>query len=160
MEHKLTKLMVEYSVVQKITSTYGQRLINMINPDDHRLHPQFKQLGIGDGESNSSREQKATIATGRFSSDFQQLPRPRDIYDPVTDDEELQAVETVLGAKLEAATRKMVEAQAKDLVGPIAALLCAGVSAGSPETVELLAVMLGLAEYLKLCEQSRMPKAA
>jgi hypothetical protein len=93
--HNLTKLMADYSVARKRTSTYGQPLLKRIHPDDGLLHPNFSQLGIGDSFTNTNRTQ--TIATGRYSSDFHCLPRPQQIYELVTDPEELDLVEATFG---------------------------------------------------------------
>jgi len=95
-DHELTRLMVEYSVVRKRTSTYGIPMLNRVHPDDGRLHPSFKQLGIGDS-AWANRDRTQTIATGRYSSDFQQLPRPEEIYELITDPAELALVEKQFG---------------------------------------------------------------
>jgi DNA polymerase-1 len=87
LDHEIAKLLAEYSEVTKITSTYGENLIARINPQTGRLHPEFNQLGSGDMEAKKGREKKGTIATGRYSSDFQQLPKPEERYTPVTDEE-------------------------------------------------------------------------
>lgn len=113
-EHQMAKLLVEYSLVQKIVSTYGVRLVNMIHPDDGRLHPQWKQLGMGDGESQGSRDKKATIATGRMSGDFMQLPRTRDIYELIDNPEELEMVRRLMPEQIAKAQQKLAEELAKD----------------------------------------------
>ena len=87
-EHRLTKLMVEYSVVRKRVTTYGRPMLERVHPDDGRLHASFKQLGIGDFASAAS-DRTQTIATGRYSSNFQQLPRPEEVYEIITDPAEL-----------------------------------------------------------------------
>lgn len=114
LENKVAKLLVEYSEVQKIVSTYGLRLVKKIHPDTGRLHPEFKQLGLGDGEASGSREKKATIATGRFSSDFQQLPRPKEIYEAITGPEELALARKLFAANIEKADVKLKEEVAKE----------------------------------------------
>ena len=107
-EHQLAKLMVEHSEVTKLTSTYGRNLIEKINPDTGRLHPEFRQLGIGEGVgtrggAGASRDKKTTIATGRFSSDFQILPRAEKNYVEVKDPAELAKLTTLFQDKIAAA---------------------------------------------------------
>jgi hypothetical protein len=48
------------------------------------LHPHFDQLGAGEGAQRNGKDKKETIATGRFSSDFQQLPRPEKNLEAIT----------------------------------------------------------------------------
>jgi len=95
-DHKLTKLMVEYSVVRKRTSTYGQAMLDKVHPDDNRFHPSWKQMGMGDFEGGHQ-DRTATIATGRYSGNFQQLPRPEEIYEIITDPAELAFVQEQFG---------------------------------------------------------------
>lgn len=78
----------EYSECLKINSTYGENLIKRVNPLNHRLQVEFNQLGHGDIEAKAGKA--TTIATGRFSSDFQQLPKARNRYALVVDDELIQ----------------------------------------------------------------------
>lgn len=85
-------MLAEYSNVTKITSTYGENMISKINPETGRYHPEFHQLGSGDMEERMGKAKKGTIATGRFSSDFQQMPRKEDRFDLVTDPTELHKV--------------------------------------------------------------------
>jgi hypothetical protein len=75
-DHEVARLLADYSEVIKITSTYGENLLNRINPITGRLHPEFNQLGLGDIESKGA-ARNASIATGRYSSNFQQLPKPK-----------------------------------------------------------------------------------
>ena len=83
-DHDVARLLVEYSVVTKVTTTYGTNLLARINPLTGRLHPEFNQLGMGDSAKGLSLN-KDSIATGRMSSDWQQLPKPYHRYAPVTD---------------------------------------------------------------------------
>jgi DNA polymerase-1 len=91
-DHPLTRLLVEYSEVAKVCSTYGENLIARVDPRTGRLYPEFNQLGSGDLESRSGRVKKSTIATGRYSSDFQQLPRSEPRYEKVLDTAEIKRV--------------------------------------------------------------------
>lgn len=77
----IADLLGKYSEALKINSTYGENLIERVNPNNHRLQVEFNQLGHGDVESKAGKA--TTIATGRYSSDFQQLPRGRVLYEPV-----------------------------------------------------------------------------
>jgi hypothetical protein len=114
LDHDLARLLVKYSAVQKVVSTYGDRLLRKIHPSDGRVHPRFKQLGIGDSDAGESKDKKSTIATGRYSSDFQQIPRVTDIYEKVNDPEEQEAVRRLLGKEMEAARIKMNAAIEKE----------------------------------------------
>lgn len=97
----LTKLLVEYSEVAKITSTYGDNLIARIDPQAGRLYPEFNQLGSGDVDTRRGREKKSTIATGRYSSDFQQLPRSEEkIFVRVVDQDEEALVRSQFSEKI------------------------------------------------------------
>ena len=91
-EDPIMRMLAEYSNVTKITSTYGENMISRINPVTHRLHPEFHQLGSGDMEERMGRAKKGTIATGRYSSDFQQLPRKEERFVAITDQAEIQKV--------------------------------------------------------------------
>lgn len=94
----IAALLGEYSEAVKVTSTYGENMINRINPVTKRLQVEFNQLGHGDIESKAGKA--TTIATGRYSSDFQQLPKARNIYDLVRG-EELQTVRTLFADRIE-----------------------------------------------------------
>jgi DNA polymerase I-like protein with 3'-5' exonuclease and polymerase domains len=83
-DHDVARLLAEYSGVMKITSTYGDNLLKRVNPINGRLHPEFNQLGMGEIAAGAHRD---SIATGRYSSDFQQMPRPNPVYAVVTDNE-------------------------------------------------------------------------
>jgi DNA polymerase I-like protein with 3'-5' exonuclease and polymerase domains len=78
----ITTLLGSYSECTKVISTYGQGLLNRRSKTTGRLHPEFNQLGSGDIE-NRKGDKSTTIATGRWSSDAQQFPRPEHILDPV-----------------------------------------------------------------------------
>lgn len=106
--HPLTKLLVEYSEVAKITSTYGESLIARIDPLTGRLYPEFNQLGSGDSASRSGREKKSTIATGRYSSDFQQLPRSEPRYVRVLDGVEERLVRTTFAEQIRESVQEEV----------------------------------------------------
>jgi DNA polymerase I-like protein with 3'-5' exonuclease and polymerase domains len=85
-DHDVARLLVEYSVVTKVTTTYGTNLLARINPLTGRLHPEFNQLGMGDSAKGLSLN-KDSIATGRYSGDLMQVPRHREIYAKVTSKE-------------------------------------------------------------------------
>jgi DNA polymerase-1 len=89
LDSPITKALAEYSNVMKVISTYGENLLRRINPETGHLHPEFHQLGSGDSIGGAK---KGTIATGRYSSDFQQMPRPIELYAVVTDIEELEFI--------------------------------------------------------------------
>lgn len=83
----IAELLGQYSECVKITSTYGQNMIDRINPETKRLQVEFNQLGHGDMEKAGK---ATTIATGRYSSDFQQLPKAMNRYSLVKGPELLQ----------------------------------------------------------------------
>jgi len=80
---EIADLLGEYSECTKIITTYGQGMLNKRSRTDGRLHPEFNQLGAGDLEGRKAGK-ATTIATGRWSSDAQQFPRPDHILAPVT----------------------------------------------------------------------------
>lgn len=93
----IANLLADYSEALKINSTYGENLLGRVNPKTKRLQVEFNQLGHGDIESKAGKA--TTIATGRFSSDFQQLPRGRILYQPVINSE-LEHVQALFAAKI------------------------------------------------------------
>ena len=74
-------MLAEYTKCQKITTTYGQSLLDKRHPDDGLFHPEFHQMGQGEGQ----KKRTTTTATERFTSDTQQVPRPENDYKEVTD---------------------------------------------------------------------------
>jgi len=94
-DHPIAKALAEYSNVMKVTSTYGENLLKRVNTKTGRLHPEFNQLGSGDG----SLSKKGTIATGRYSSDFQQMPRPTERFCEVKG-EELSEIQQLFSEKI------------------------------------------------------------
>lgn len=84
-DHEVARLLGEYSEVIKVTSTYGDNLLKRINPLNGRLHPEFNQLGMGDLDSKGA-SRTASIATGRYSSNFQQMPKAKTRYAVVKDE--------------------------------------------------------------------------
>lgn len=96
-DHPIAVALAEYSNVMKINSTYGENLIQRINPETKRLQVEFNQLGSGDNDSGKT----VNIATGRYSSDFQQLPKAANRYDEVRDAEELQQATQLFAAQIE-----------------------------------------------------------
>jgi len=100
-QRKLALLLAEYSNVSKMTSTYGKNMVDKVNPHTHRWHPRFRQLGSGEEEGRKSGgDDKSTIATGRFSSDAQQFPKPKTLYAPVCNAEELRFIEAQFADKI------------------------------------------------------------
>lgn len=93
----IAALLGEYSEALKINSTYGENMIRRLNPETHRLQVEFNQLGHGDIEVKAGKA--TTIATGRYSSDFQQLPKAKNIYDEVIG-EELEQVKALFATQL------------------------------------------------------------
>jgi DNA polymerase-1 len=62
LEYPVIATLLEYRTVQKALTSYGQNMINLINPTTHRLHADFRQIGA---------------PTGRFSCtnpNIQQVP--------------------------------------------------------------------------------------
>jgi DNA polymerase I-like protein with 3'-5' exonuclease and polymerase domains len=86
LETEFADLLGEYTECTKIISTYGERMLARRSTTDGRLHPEFNQLGAGDLEKRKGGDKATTIATGRWSSDAQQFPRPDHILDPVVGD--------------------------------------------------------------------------
>jgi DNA polymerase I-like protein with 3'-5' exonuclease and polymerase domains len=89
LEHPMAEPMIKWSGHNKIISNYGETLIDKVHFHTGRFHPDFDQLGAGEG-SRDGRDKKETIATGRYSSNFQQLPRPEKVFEPIPDAEEAQ----------------------------------------------------------------------
>jgi DNA polymerase I-like protein with 3'-5' exonuclease and polymerase domains len=85
-DHQLAQLLANYSAITKKTSTYGQNMLDKINSYTHKWHPKFHQLGSGDIQSKG-KDNKDTIATGRFSGDGQQFPKPAELYCKATPEE-------------------------------------------------------------------------
>src|SRR5258706_13875690 len=62
LEYQIIATLLEYRTVQKALTSYGQNMIELINPTTHRLHADFRQIGA---------------PTGRFSCtnpNIQQVP--------------------------------------------------------------------------------------
>ena len=78
--HPIAKLLGEYSNVTKWTSTYGENMRGKINEFTGMWHPRFAQMGSGEMEAASGRENTTTTATGRYVSDAQQFPRKADRF--------------------------------------------------------------------------------
>jgi DNA polymerase I-like protein with 3'-5' exonuclease and polymerase domains len=97
LDDPIAALLGEYSEALKINSTYGENMIHRINPVTHRLQVEFNQLGHGDIEAKAGKA--TTIATGRYSSDFQQLPKAMNRYDLITDSE-LQQVQALYADRI------------------------------------------------------------
>lgn len=51
-------LYIEYQGARKLTSTYGQNVINQVNEVSHRLHTNFNQLGTDTGRLSSGGKDK------------------------------------------------------------------------------------------------------
>lgn len=99
LDSEITDLLGEYSECTKIISTYGEGLLKRRSRTTGRLHPEFNQLGSGDMEARKGRQGKATtIATGRWSSDAQQFPRPDHILDPIVG-EDAESVKLLFAAE-------------------------------------------------------------
>jgi len=82
LDSPIGQLLGDYSECTKIISTYGEGMLKRRSKVDGRLHPEFNQLGSGDIEKRKGGDKATTIATGRWSSDAQQFPRPDHIYTP------------------------------------------------------------------------------
>jgi DNA polymerase I-like protein with 3'-5' exonuclease and polymerase domains len=95
----LGTLLAEYSLCQKMTSTYGQNLLDNRSPVTGRFHPQFHQMGQGDDLGGHEKE-TVTTATGRYSSNVQQIPRPETRYANIKNQEELDQVKNLFAEKL------------------------------------------------------------
>lgn len=104
LDDPIAQLLGQYSEALKINSTYGENMIQRMNPTTHRLQVEFNQLGHGDIEAAAGKA--TTIATGRYSSDFQQLPRARVLYEKVTGPE-LNQVQALFGNKI----KQLIEEQ-------------------------------------------------
>lgn len=86
-DHPIAKLLGEYSNVTKWTSTYGENMREKINPFTGMWHPRFAQMGSGEVEAASGRDNTTTTATGRYVSDAQQFPRKAERYSREKDQE-------------------------------------------------------------------------
>lgn len=96
LDHRITEPLLSYSKYKKLDNTYGENLFSKIHPDDGRFHPTFDQLGAGEDADADGRDKTATIATGRYSSDTQQMPKHKTVYTPVTRPEQLAICQQLL----------------------------------------------------------------
>lgn len=95
--HPLALALVRFMAAAKIVDTYGERLAERVHPDTGRIHPKFDQLGAGDRAEENGKARSETISTGRWSSDFQQLPRPEYFYEPLEEEEAARVLELLSG---------------------------------------------------------------
>lgn len=109
LQRQLATLLAEFSKVTKMTTTYGKNMVDKINETTGRWHPHFKQLGSGEEEGRKSGDDKSTIATGRFSSDAQQFPKPKELYAPVIRIDELNHVKGMFAEKIAALQRQRIQ---------------------------------------------------
>lgn len=103
-DNQLAKLLIEYSEAYKIVTTYGEKMIERVNPQTNRLHPRWNQLGAGDSNEAGGKATKNTIATGRVAGDFMQLPKDHTVYETVTDSKELAQVRLQFHERLQSLT--------------------------------------------------------
>lgn len=54
MNHPLGKAILEYRGISKLLSTYIDKMGNVVNPKDHRIHCSFNQIGADTGRFSSS----------------------------------------------------------------------------------------------------------
>jgi hypothetical protein len=102
-QRRLLLISAEISNVFKMTTTYGKNMVDKISAVTGRWHPRFKQLGSGEEEGRrSGSEDKSTIATGRFSSDAQQFPKPKELFVPVKAAKEVAHVTTHFATEIAA----------------------------------------------------------
>jgi DNA polymerase I-like protein with 3'-5' exonuclease and polymerase domains len=88
-DQPICELLLKYEKQKKIISTYGESLLSKIHPDTGKFQPHFDQLGAGEDADADGRDKTATIATGRYSSDAQQMPKAKKIFAKVTDPAQL-----------------------------------------------------------------------
>lgn len=105
---EVADLLGEYSECTKIISTYGEGLLKRRSKTTGRLHPEFNQLGSGDLERRKGAGKATTIATGRWSSDAQQFPRPDHILDPIVG-EKAEAVKALFSTEYQQAYQKLTQ---------------------------------------------------
>lgn len=67
----------QYKGAKKVTSTYGQNVINQINPVSKRLHTNFNQLGTDTGRLSSGGKDKANNLEYLNFQNFPALPETR-----------------------------------------------------------------------------------
>ena len=103
--HPIGRPLADYSGYTKVLDNYGESMLARIHWHTRRLHPHFDQLGAGEGARRNGKDKKETIATGRFSSDFQQLPRPEKNLEVVTG-EHLKRVRAAFAGILDELERK------------------------------------------------------
>lgn len=103
---EITTLLGKYTECTKIISTYGQGMLNRRSKTTNRLHPEFNQLGSGDLERKKGGAKAQTIATGRWSSDAQQFPRPEHTMDEITG-QELQEIKSLFSTQYKEALEKI-----------------------------------------------------
>lgn len=109
---RMLEILMAFSEATKYTTTYGKNMVGKISPVTGRWHPRFKQLGSGEEEGRKSGgDDKSTIATGRFSSDAQQFPKPKERFGRVRNPKEEALVLKHFAAEIAAAKDKYVQAQ-------------------------------------------------
>ena len=101
--HAAGALIAEWTAVDKYRCTYGDAMVQRISPFDGRYHPRFSQLGMGD---MAKVEGKDNAATGRYSSNFQQLPQPVYRFSVVKDLGERNMAETIYADAIHQARQK------------------------------------------------------
>jgi DNA polymerase I-like protein with 3'-5' exonuclease and polymerase domains len=107
-DYKLAQMLGELSGITKMTSTYGPNMLERVNKYSGLWHPSFYQIGAGDSESRAGGDGKGTVATGRYSSDAQQFPRPRELYTPFADSTEYQTVRKEFEVKIKALKQESI----------------------------------------------------
>ena len=109
-QRELAKLLAEYSNIVKMTSTYGQNMLDKINKSTGLWHPGFFQMGSGEMEGRKSNgEGGDTTATGRMSGDAQQFPKPETRYEALFDPDEIERVKKQFANQIAAVTKSVVE---------------------------------------------------
>jgi hypothetical protein len=101
--HQAGVLIAEWTGVDKYRGTYGDAMVQRISPIDGRYHPRFSQLGMGD-MAGANKDGNAN--TGRYSSNFQQLPQPVYRFAKVNDLGECGMVETMFAEAIHLARQE------------------------------------------------------
>jgi DNA polymerase-1 len=99
-DHPLAKKLGEYSNVTKMTSTYGTNMLEKINEFTGMWHPRFAQMGSGEMEAASGRDNTTTTATGRYVSDAQQFPKKTERYAIEKDQAVLAAIYDIFSKEI------------------------------------------------------------
>lgn len=63
--HPIAEVYLQYKAAQKVVSTYGQNVLDLINPVTHRIHTNFNQIGTDTFRLSSGGGEDTEVIPGR-----------------------------------------------------------------------------------------------